>query len=140
MDKEIADFIAACKVATVCCLDNGAPYCFNCFYSFMEKEGLIVYKSSHGTKHEELLKTNKAVAGTIIPEEIEVATIRGIQYEGILLDDDLQLSLKASSSYYLRFPFAMAIPGKLYVLSPSSIKYTDNTKGFGYKKQWQKEG
>lgn len=139
MEKEFADFIAECKVATVCCVDNGVPYCFNCYYAFIEEEGLLIYKSSLGTKHEEILKYNKIVAGTIIPEEIVLAIIRGIQYEGILLDDDFQLNLKASAAYYLRFPFAMAIPGKLYVLALSAIKYTDNTKGFGYKKQWKKE-
>lgn len=139
MEKEIADFITECKVATVCCVDDGVPYCFNCYYAFIEHDGLLVYKSSLGTRHEEMLKKNKIVAGTIIPEQIELATIRGIQYEGVLLDDDFQLNLKASSAYYMRFPFAMAVPGKLYVLSLASIKFTDNSKGFGYKKLWRKD-
>lgn len=136
MDQEIAAFIAGQKVATVACASENIPYCFNCYYSFMEQEGLLVYKSSFGTHHEDLLSRNKRVAGTIIPEEISVATIRGIQFEGVLLDDQLDLSIKASSSYYLRYPFAMAMPGKIYVLEIRHIKFTDNTRGFGFKQEW----
>jgi len=139
MDNEITGFINEQKVATVACIDEAKmPYCFNCYYSFMEPEGLLVYKSSFNTRHEELLKLNKQVAGTIIPEQIEVATIRGIQFEGLLLEDSLELAMKASASYYLRFPFAMAVPGKLYLIQLDKIKFTDNTRGFGFKQQWQR--
>jgi uncharacterized protein YhbP (UPF0306 family) len=66
-------------------------------------------------------------------------TIRGVQFEGMLLDETWELTMKASSSYYLRFPFAMAVPGKLYLISLLSVKFTDNTKGFGHKQHWQKK-
>ncbi len=81
---------------------------------------------------------NKKLAGTIIPEQIELAVIRGIQFEGVLLDDSLELTMKASAAYYLSFPFAMAMPGKLYTIEIQSVKFTDNTKGFGFKQQWQR--
>lgn len=138
IDKEIIDFIYQYKVATIACVEENKPYCFNCYYSFMEQDGFLVYKSSFNTRHENILNNNKQVAGTIIPEQIEVSTIRGIQFEGILLDASLEITMKASSSYYLRFPFAMAVPGKLYVVALHSIKFTDNTKGFGFKQQWTK--
>src|SRR5689334_8384484 len=111
IDKDILEFIAENKVATVCCVDSEAlPYCFNCYYSFMEKEGILVYKSSLGTHHEELLKKNTQVAGTIIPEHIEVAVIKGIQFRGVLLGETFDLTMKASAAYYLKFPFALAVP------------------------------
>jgi uncharacterized protein len=138
MDKEILEFINQNKVATVACVSEGAPYCFNCYYSFLETEACLVYKSSFGTRHEELLKKNNLVAGTIIPEQVEVAVIKGIQFQGVLLGDSLERGIKASASYYLKFPFAMAVPGKLYVIEMQEVKFTDNTRGFGFKQQWKK--
>ena len=140
MGKEIADFIDQNKVATVACVGDGLPYCFNCYYSFIEQEGLLIYKSSYGTRHEDIMQKNKTVAGTIIPEQIEVSIIRGIQFQGLLLNDNLEIGMKASASYYLKFPFAMAVPGKLYVLELHEIKFTDNTRGFGFKQHWKKSG
>jgi uncharacterized protein YhbP (UPF0306 family) len=140
MDKEIVEFIDANIVANVCCVDGEMPYCFTCYYSFMEQEGLLVYKSSFGTKHEEILRKNKFVAGTIVPEHVEVSVIKGIQYEGILMEDSMELTMKASASYYLKFPFALAVPGKIYAMELRYITYTDNTRGFGYKQHWAKEG
>jgi uncharacterized protein YhbP (UPF0306 family) len=138
MDKEIVDFVELNKVATIACAEGGIPYCFNCYYSFIENEGLLIYKSSYGTRHEEIMQVNKSVAGTIIPEQIEVAVIKGIQFQGMQLNDNFDIGLKASASYYLKFPFAMAVPGKLYVIELHEIKFTDNTRGFGFKQHWKK--
>jgi uncharacterized protein len=138
MDQEIVSFINEQKVATVACVEGNKPYCFNCYYSFLEADGLLVYKSSFNTRHESILAQYKQVAGTIIPEQIDVATIRGIQFEGELLDESMELTMKASASYYLRFPFAMAVPGKLYAIRLQSIKFTDNTRGFGFKQHWSR--
>lgn len=138
MDKEIIDFINECKVATVCGTEGEQPYCFNCYYSFMEQEGLLIYKSSYGTKHEKILEQSPLIAGTIIPEQIDLATLRGIQFEGELMKEGFDITMKASASYYLRFPFAMAIAGKMYVIELKKIKLTDNTRGFGHKQHWEK--
>lgn len=137
-EQEITDFIREQKVASVCCVENDTPYCFNCYYSYLEQEGLLIYKSSFDTRHESILQKNKKVAGTIIPEQVEVAVIKGIQFEGVILSESFDLTMKASSSYYLRFPFAMAVPGKVQVIELLSVKFTDNTKGFGYKQHWKK--
>ncbi|HRO42688.1 MAG TPA: hypothetical protein PL009_07620 [Flavipsychrobacter sp.] len=139
IDPEIVGFIKEQKVATVACVENNLPYCFNCYYSFIEQDGLLVYKSSFNTRHESILQNHKDVAGTIIPEQIDVAIIKGIQFEGKLLDDNLELAVKVSASYYLRFPFALTVPGKLYVIEISSLKFTDNTRGFGFKQHWRRK-
>lgn len=138
MDKAIIDFINECKVATVCGSSDERPYCFNCYYSFIEDEALLVYKSSFGTTHEKVLELNANIAGTIIPEQIDLTTLRGVQFEGILMKESIDIAMKASSSYYLRFPFAMAVPGKIYVIELKKIKFTDNARGFGYKQHWEK--
>lgn len=138
MDSSIAEFIASCKVATICAMDGEQPYCFNCYYSFIEADALLIYKSSYATHHEKLIEQNPKVAGTIIPEQIDLTTLRGIQFEGIVLKDSYDIMMKASSAYYLKFPFAMAVPGKIYALAISKIKFTDNSKGFGFKQHWEK--
>ncbi|RYZ54190.1 MAG: hypothetical protein EOP49_05690 [Sphingobacteriales bacterium] len=139
IDDEIVSFINDLKVATLCVSRQDQPYCFNCYYAFMPAEGYLVYKSSFGTTHEKMLADNPVVAGTIIPEQIDVATIRGIQLQGHLLEEGLDLSVKASAAYYLKFPFAMVMPGKIYVISIDAIKFTDNTRGFGFKQHWERE-
>jgi uncharacterized protein YhbP (UPF0306 family) len=133
---EMLEFIGSTKVATICCVAANAPHCFNCYFSFIAADGYLVFKSSSGTRHEEILRQNAVVAGTIIPEHIELATIRGIQFEGVMLPENMLLTVKASSSYYLAFPFALAVPGNLYIVQINSLKFTDNTKGFGYKSHW----
>lgn len=85
------------------------------------------------------MNENKQVAGTIIPEQIEVSVIRGIQFEGVLLEESMSLMMKTSATYYLRFPFAMTIPGKIYAIEIHGVKFTDNTKGFGYKQHWTRK-
>lgn len=139
MENEIAEFIRNNKVASVCCVDEGMPYCFNCYYAFAENEGLLIYKSSLGTRHEKIIDSSPQVAGTIIPEQIELATLRGIQFEGTVLREDFQLSMKTSAIYYAAFPFAFAIPGKIYAIQLNSIKLTDNSIRFGFKQHWERE-
>jgi hypothetical protein len=139
IDEEIVAFINENKVATVCASVNNEPYCFNCYYSFMEQDGLLVYKSSTGTKHDKMLVENNKTAGTIVPENTEVTSIRGIQFEGLVLKERFELSLKLSASYYLKYPFAMAMPGTLFAIQINKMKFTDNTRGFGFKQNWERK-
>ena len=138
IDKEITMFINENKVASVCTSNNDEPYCFSCYYSFMEQEGLLIYKSSGDTKHDKMLLQNQKIAGTIIPENVDVISIRGIQFEGVLMKYSLDLGLKISASYYLKYPFAIAMPGKLGAIQLDRIKFTDNTRGFGFKQKWER--
>jgi uncharacterized protein YhbP (UPF0306 family) len=137
--KRITNFIQSQKAATVCCVSADGPYCFNCYYVFDAENGWIIYKSGLQTKHEKLLQENAQVAGTIIPEKIELNTLQGVQFEGIQLDAGIDTLMKASTLYYLKYPFAVAVPGNIKILSLDRIKYTDNTLGFGHKEHWERE-
>ncbi len=138
IDEEIVAFINENKVATICTSNNDEPYCFNCYFSFLEKDGILVFKSSGLTKHDKMLQENAKIAGTIIPEKVDVVSIRGIQLEGVLLNENIELGLKSSTSYYLKYPFAMAMPGKLFAIQIDKMKFTDNTRGFGFKQSWER--
>ena len=136
IDKEIVDFIGNNNIATVCCVVNNMPHCFNCFYSVLEGEPYIIFKSSEGSKHMQILTENNQVAGTIISSEISLSKVQGMQFDGVIVDKDSS-KLKAAKSYYLRYPFAVAMAGKLQILEFHSIKYTNTTNGIKRKKEWE---
>lgn len=134
----IVNFIHAEQIATVCCIADQAPHCFNCFYAFEEEEEWLIYKSSGDTRHDAVLAVNRYVAGTIIPNVIAVKAIQGIQFEGMLITGNGETTAKASACYHGRFPFSRDIPGIIHVFELHKIKFTDNTKGFGHKEHWKK--
>lgn len=136
--SSIAEFIHSEKVATICCAEGTAPYCFNCFYAFDENGGWLVYKSSGDTHHDKLLAANSAIAGTIIPHISTVESIRGVQFLGELITEDTMLITKATDLYHARFPFAKEQPGVIHVFALHKIKFTDNSKGFGHKEHWSR--
>jgi uncharacterized protein len=79
---------------------------------------------------------NPVVAGTILPDKLETVSIKGVQFTGMFTPAEGD---EASLIYYSRFPFARAIGGKFWVIKLKTMKYTDNTLGFGTKLHWQSE-
>ncbi len=138
MHSSIIDFAAKQKVATISCVDDqGFPYCFSCFYSFDNESGLLHFKSTESSYHAVLLTKRREVAGTILPNKLNTLAIQGIQFQGELLDDSDPLAANASRSYHLKYPFAIAMSGKVWTIKVHTIKMTDNTKGFGNKVHWK---
>ena len=138
IDKKILDFIMHNNIASVCCTADNVPYCFNCFYSVLKDEMCIVFKSSVETKHVQILADNKLVAGTIIDSDINLTKIVGAQFAGVHIENDTAIT-KATKSYYLRYPFAIAMPGKLWVLELNTIKYTSTINGVKRKLEWSRD-
>lgn len=139
MDRIISEFIKKQRVATVCCVDEqGYPYCFSCFYAY-GVEGLLYFKSSTDTNHLQLLLKNNRVAGTIMPDKLNVLAIKGIQFEGQLVPADDAAAANAASRYHAKYPFALAMGGTVWTLQLNHIKMTDNSQGFGSKIQWNAE-
>jgi uncharacterized protein YhbP (UPF0306 family) len=140
MNKTIIEFIKKQTVASVCCLDaENCPYCFSVFFSFSPVNGLLHFKSSGSSSHAGFLLKNRVVAGTILPDKLNLLFIRGIQFTGVILDYSDPLTRSASTEYHKRFPFALAMPGEVWTLQLESIKMTDSTKGFGKKILWKRE-
>jgi uncharacterized protein YhbP (UPF0306 family) len=140
MNKTIIEFIKKQTVASICCLDaEDRPYCFSVFFSFDPAEGLLYFKSSGSSSHAGFLLKNRVIAGTIMPDKLNLPVVRGIQFTGIVLDYSDPLSHAASVAYHKRFPFALAMPGEVSTLQLGFIKMTDNTKGFGKKILWERE-
>lgn len=139
MNKTIIDFIEKQKSCTVCCVDEaGKPYCFSCLYIFNAEHGLLYFKSSSKSKHCGILLKNPFVAGTILPDKLNVLMIKGIQFEGTVLPSNHFLVDQATSYYHKKNPAALAVPGDVWIVKIDSIKMTDNTLGFGKKITWSR--
>ena len=137
ISKEILAFIVNNKFGSVCCTSGNKPHCFSCFYAVLEEEGCLVFKSSENSTHMQMIAENNLVAGTIISSEISMSKIEGIQFEGIIENKD-SLGIRAAKAYYLRYPFAVAVPGRLWILELNTIKYTNTTNGIKHKKTWER--
>lgn len=138
MKESIIEFIEGQKVISICCVDeNNLPYCFSSFYAFDREQICIYFKSSVDTHHIELLLRNNAVAGTIQPDKLNPMAIKGIQFTGTMLDRYDDLSSHAKTFYHTKYPFAVAVPGKVWTISLDFIKMTDNTLSFGKKITWR---
>lgn len=141
MDASIIEFIEQQTAATICCIDpEGNPYCFNAFYSFDKDKHCLYFKSALiGTHHGKIIERQSSVAGTILPDTLDKIMVKGIQFNGEVTKNDL-FNVSAAMHYHTRHPMAMAVPGDMWTLHLSFIKFTDNSRGFGTKIVWQQEG
>jgi len=139
MDKKIVDYIQDNRIATLCCTDeNNAPYCFNCFYAFDTENALLFFKSSLQTYHAQLLLQNTHIAGSILPERIEMLSLKGLQLTGTIIYEDFPENINPEMYYHKRFPLALAKTGEVWCIQLETIKMTDNTPVFGKKLLWSK--
>ncbi|MEI8060360.1 MAG: hypothetical protein WCG67_09395 [Ferruginibacter sp.] len=140
MTTHIVDFISNQTCANICCIDeNYKPYCFSCFYVLNSDKGVLYFKSSIKTKHVDLFQKQPNIAGTILPDKLNKLFVKGIQFEGRILDSDHPLTIIAPIAYYKNNPAAIAIPGQLWVIEIDHIKMTDSTLGFGKKITWNRK-
>lgn len=139
MQKPIIEFLQNNKIAGICFLDKeNNPYCINCFYFFDDENGILVFKSSYGTTHDSLVLTDAKVAGTILPDSLDPLKIKGIQFTGLILDKLLPDTFKLSSQYTKKYPLSLTMPGYIWAVKLETIKYTNNTLGFGNKTLWKR--
>jgi uncharacterized protein YhbP (UPF0306 family) len=137
MNESITCFIEKQKCATVCCVDEkGQPYCFSCFYAFNAEEGVLYFKSSDRTNHIKLMKENPVIAGTILPDKLQMLVVKGIQFQGVFLLQQHEFTKDGSKHYHSKYPFALAVPGEVWTIRLTHIKMTDSSKGFGNKIDW----
>lgn len=139
MEKEIADFIKKHKIAAVSCAGaDASPYIFHCFYAFDPKRQLLFFKSSPDSFHSSLLAENPKTAGSILPDKINLLSLKGIQFTGTILYTNFPADIDPEKFYHKKFPFAIAKPGKVWCISLDNVKMTDNTRVFGAKLRWER--
>ena len=133
IDQEIIYFVSAQVVATICCTAGGESWCFNCFYLFLPEEGLLVFKSSPGSKHQEMMAPGSKIAGSILPASINFAALQGVQLQAVVVTSGDEYA----AAYYQKFPMGKDMPGKIWCLRLTTLKLTDNARGFGFKQTWR---
>jgi uncharacterized protein len=138
-DREISDFVAGQIVATVCCHEGGESWCFHCFYLFLEEEELLLFKSSPGSRHGDMLCDGAKIAGAILPSSLNFAGLQGIQLQGRVVEGDAEFAARNGRLYHEKFPMGKDMPGKIWAIRLTTLKLTDNNKGFGYKKTWTQQ-
>ncbi|RQO29637.1 hypothetical protein DBR32_15375 [Taibaiella sp. KBW10] len=138
INEDIALFISGQTCATICCIDEqNRPYCFTCFYVYDKSKQCLYFKSSANTHHISLLLANGICAGTILEDNLDKILVKGIQLEGHAVKNTL-FDLAPAMQYHATFPMAVAVPGDMWTLSINTIKFTDNSKGFGSKFHWDR--
>ncbi len=134
--KEILAFLVRHQVATVCGNDGGLPFCFNCFYGYMEASSSIVFKSATDSRQATCFTHGTPVAGTILTEGLTVHNNAGVRFEGRVVEDEAAAAEKA---FYKCFPVALLIPGKIIQIQLNRLFFTRTNAGFRSKASWFRE-
>ncbi|MFZ0281091.1 MAG: pyridoxamine 5'-phosphate oxidase family protein [Bacteroidales bacterium] len=137
VDDKIIRFLRKHHVLTVATSVNNEPWCANCFYVYLQDENALVFTTGTETRHGREFLENKLVAGTVVLETQIIGKIRGIQFQGSVSEPEGELSDKAKTAYLKRFPVAMLMETRLWVVRLTHLKMTDNRLGFGKKIIWR---
>lgn len=116
---------------------SGEPWCCQLFYAYLPEHGALVFTSAPTTQHIAQARERPVVAGSIVLESRVIGHLQGVQLTGTLATGGA-LTSEARTAYLKRFPYAAAMPLEMWVLTLESMKYTDNTLGFGTKLHWQR--
>lgn len=133
MDKKLISFLQDHHILTLATVDKEKkPYCCNCFYLFDEKTNSLIIASSTDTKHITHTLTCKSVAGSIYLDTKTIGLIQGVQFTAHIEEANKE----QSKAYFKAFPYALAMRPTLWQLQLEYLKFTDNTLGFGNKKEF----
>jgi uncharacterized protein YhbP (UPF0306 family) len=138
IDSRIVKFLLKHHVLTIATSENNVPWCANCFYVYLEEENALVFTTDPDTRHGQELVKNPEVAGSIVLETRIIGKIRGIQFRGNVTEPAGDLAEKVRKAYLKRFPVAMLMETRLWIVRLNHIKMTDNRLGFGKKLIWEK--
>lgn len=138
IDKRIVKFLKKHHVLTIATSTGNTPWCASCFYVFTEEENALFFTSDIKTRHGQEFIKNPLVSGTVALETNIIGRIKGIQFSGIVSEPSGKLLERAESTYLKRFPIAMLMETKLWIVELTYIKFTDNRLGFGKKIIWTK--
>ena len=136
VDRRIINFINRHHVLTIATSAGNEPWCASCFYVYLREENVFVFTTDLETRHGQELIKNPVVAGAIALETVIIGRIRGIQFKGIVSEPEGDLADKVKTAYLKRFPIAMLMEIKLWIVKLTYIKYTDNRLGLGKKLIW----
>jgi uncharacterized protein YhbP (UPF0306 family) len=138
IEERIRKFFRRHHVLTIATTVDNIPWCANCFYVYLEEENALVFTTDSDTRHGQEFIKNQVVAGSVVLETLVIGKIRGIQFQGIVSEPKDKMLQKARSAYLKRFPVAVLMDTRLWIVDLTYIKMTDNRLGFGKKVIWEK--
>ena len=139
IEERIIKFFRKHHVLTIATTVDNEPWCANCFYVYLEEENALVFTTDSDTRHGQEFIKNPLVAGSVVLETLVIGKIRGIQFQGIVSEPKDKMLQKAKTAYLKRFPVAILMETRLWMVELTYIKMTDNRLGFGEKVVWEKE-
>lgn len=139
VDNRIVRFFKKHHVLNISTSVENKPWCASCFYVYLEKENILIFTTDLKTRHGQDFMKNPYVAGSVALETFIIGKIRGIQFEGIVSEPEGETASLVRSAYLKRFPVAMLMETRLWIVKLTHIKYTDNRLGFGKKLMWPNE-
>lgn len=139
IDERVTRFFRKHHVLTIATAVNDEPWCANCFYVYIGDDKSLVFTTDADTRHGREFLSNRLVAGSVVLETPVIGKIRGIQFQGIVSEPEGEEMARVKKAYLKRFPVAMLMKTRLWVVSLTYIKMTDNRLGFGKKIIWKKD-
>lgn len=134
ISKKIVAFIEKHHLLTLATSKDNIPYCASCFFAFIEASPTFVFATDEHTRHGQEALANPHVAGTVALETNILGKVQGIQFTGLFRE----AGGEESKVYFKKFPYALAMNPKLWSIEIETIKFTDNTMGFGRKIEYKR--
>lgn len=155
LPKPVREFLRSHTTMTLCTVGKeGTPAGAPLFYAVLD-DGALIFVSEETTEHVQNVLSRPRVALTIYQDGQRWTEIRGMQARGRAAPLPRERWEEAWETYSTRFPFlqlsgqgegeavslAQALTrARWYVVHLDWIRLIDNTRGFGWKAEWQREG
>lgn len=139
LDK-IITYLSSQTSLSLCCVDDGMPYCCTCFYVLDAQRISFYFSSSLNTYHANIMLKSSRVAGTVADQTQSVMHLQGVQYQGrvkLLMDEEEK---RARQLFYASYPIAKLKKAPMWEIMLNSLKMTNNKLGFGKKLLWSRNG
>lgn len=141
---EIVHFLNSHKVVNLSYFDGKVPQACALYFAF-DKKSKLIFVSEMKTRHSQVLVNFPTVAFTINKDNQQWKEIQGIQGRGICMKITNHNHRREALGHYVdKYPFITENTGlsellnksEVWNIIPDWIRIIDNTKEFGYKKEW----
>jgi len=127
---------------TLATSDGDAPHAAPVYFAADDKLNLYFF-SDDKSLHSQHIAQNPRAAAAIYPECQGWMEIHGLQLHGdVRLVESVDIWEAAWELYTNKFPFVKALKAvvasnQMYVFTPLWVRLVDNSKGFGYKREYK---
>ncbi len=145
-EKKVKSFMDRYTTMALACSMNDLPWTAPVYYARRNYD--LVFFSSPNSRHAQILKKNPNASAAIYGDYSDWKSIKGLQMEGLV--DNIKTPVafaQALATYLARHPFVKSLLKdpeylsvdllekssrvSLYTFHPKSIRYLDNSLGFG---------